>query len=150
MNMNESVPYNHFEYSALRWQAEQKIKPDYVFLLHDTCTVTGSFWDKIKEIKTMTNLTPDYSMNCGVYPTNILPNMLDFIKPIDNKVKAMLAVDFIFNRQKNNWFGYQYKTLGYVDFYQTGHLREIVYYPDTGIIKYQANNGKQPRPIVIL
>jgi hypothetical protein len=145
------VTYNHFEYSSLRWIAEQRIKPEFVTLLHDTCTVLPDFWNNVKDISTLTRMIPLNNCNIGVYPISNILGDLSIIKTINNKQSAMLHDGFIFNRFPFcKSFGSTKIDGGLSNIYGTNTIRYKEIYPDMGIIKYRANNGKQSKPITIL
>ena len=138
-----NVPYNHFEYNGLRYIAELKNKPDYICLLHDTVTVQSHFWDTVKNVKEMTRMVPIKAWNMGVYPSTYLTGELPILKSIMTKIYAAMRVDYIFDwRPFGKYFGKEIIDGGVVDFYGTGQLRDAKIYPDMGIVKYQANNGR--------
>jgi hypothetical protein len=92
-------------------------------------------------------------MNIGIYSQAIINKFKDFLlsKKNTNESKCMTykSVDFnedyIFNNDKNNKVLNNYNGLIYTgptDYYNTGTLRRVEYYPNLDLYKMKANWGQ--------
>lgn len=146
----KTVPYNNFDYSALRWVGEQDNLPYTHFInLHDTVTVQPHFWSTVKDIKDIKSMVAFASLNIGIYPVDVLPRMVPLLSSITNKIQAIVNQDFVFKRIHHFCpsFGHKKIMVGEDNFYGTSNLRRVELYPDMGIIKYHSNDGRQMAPV---
>lgn len=129
---------------------------EYYVYLHDTCKIGTNFYKKIKSID-LTNVTSikinkSFSMNIGIYSQKIINEFKDFLlskKNVnENKCiyfKIASNEDYIFNNDKNNIVLNNYNGwihLGPVDYYNTGTMRIVEYYPNLDLYKIKANWGQ--------
>lgn len=129
---------------------------EYYLYLHDTCKIGKQFYNKLKSID-LTNVSSikinkSFSMNIGIYSQNIINNFKDFLlsKKNTDETKRMdfkLASneDYIFNNDKNNivldnYDGWNFT--GPTDYYNTGTMRIVEYYPNLDLYKIKANWGQ--------
>jgi hypothetical protein len=127
------------------------------FYIHDTCKVGSNFFNKLKEINNMENISTIringlYSMNIGVYSGKILNQFKDFLlsqkntnknKEIEFKINH--KEDYIFHNDPNNIILDNYSNWNYTgptDYYNTGTLRIVEYYPNIDLYKIKANWGQ--------
>jgi hypothetical protein len=130
---------------------------EYYVYLHDTCRIGKNFYNKIKSID-LTNVssikinTP-FSMNIGIYSQVIINEFNDFLlsKKNTDETKCMEykcslnCEDYIFNNDQNNklldnYSGWNYT--GPTDYYNTGTMRIVEYYPNLDLYKIKANYGQ--------
>ena len=150
--------HNSIDYTGLITLLELYNNTDeYYLYLHDTCKIGKNFYNKIKSID-LTNvssikITKNYSMNIGIYSQQLINNFKDFLLSKKNtdenecmKYKAVLNnEDYIFNSDPNNkvldnYDGYNYT--GPTDYYNTGTMRIVEYYPNLDLYKIKANWGQ--------
>lgn len=130
---------------------------EYYLYLHDTCKIGVNFYKKIKSID-LTNISSIkinkfFSMNIGIYSQEIINNFKNFLSQKknthENKCMEFKSVncneDYIFNNDKNNilldnYDGWDYT--GPTDYYNTGTMRIVEYYPNLDLYKIKANWGK--------
>jgi hypothetical protein len=127
----------------------------YVYL-HDTCKVGKNFLAILNRMD-ITNVTSIkinkmFSMNIGIYSQKIINEFSDFLlikKNIDNnklmEYKLLSHEDYIFNNDKNNILldNYNgYNATGPTDYYGTGTMRIVEYYPNLDLYKIKANWGQ--------
>ena len=130
---------------------------EYYLYLHDTCKIGKNFYNKIKSID-LTNVSSikinkTFSMNIGIYSQKIINEFSDFLLSKKNtneneciKYKSInYNEDYIFNNDKNNklldnYDGWNYT--GPTDYYNTGTMRIVEYYPNLDLYKIKANYGK--------
>jgi hypothetical protein len=130
---------------------------EYYMYLHDTCKIGNQFYEKIKSIN-LTNVSSikinkQFSMNIGIYSQNIINKFKDFLSTKKNtdenkcmKFKSInYCEDYIFNNDTNNilldnYDGHNYT--GPTDYYNTGTLRIVEYYPNLDLYKIKANWGQ--------
>lgn len=145
------IPFkeNNWEYTALNWKAQQRQHTGSIFLLHDTCIVSPSFWNNVSNKEDeLTKMVDGYSFNIGCYPIPNINGESFILKTITNKQEAIRRVDFIFNRKPiKKSFGKTRIEHGLVDFYKTGILRWMEEFPDCGVTKFRANDLSTPHPI---
>jgi len=128
---------------------------EYYMYIHDTCKIGSNFYNKIKSIN-LTNVSSikinkGYSMNIGIYSQKLINNFKDFLlskrntdkdKCIDFKVNN--NEDYIFNNDPNNYVLDNFQEgnyIGPIDYYNTGTMRIILYYPNIDLYKMKANWG---------
>ena len=130
---------------------------EYYVYLHDTCKIGKNFYNKIKSID-LTNVSSikinkNFSMNIGIYSQKIINEFNDFLLSKKNttenecmKYKSISAnEDYIFNNDQNNkvldnYDGWNYT--GPSDYYNTGTMRIVEYYPNFDLYKIKANWGQ--------
>ena len=131
---------------------------EYYFYLHDTCKVGLNFYKKLKLVS-VTNVTSmkinfHFSMNIGIYSQKIINQFKDFLlttknedesRTIEFKWNQWLWEDYIFKNDPNvtildNYFSY-WNPSGPFDYYKTGNMRIIEYYPNIDLYKMKANYG---------
>jgi hypothetical protein len=128
---------------------------NYYFYMHDTCKIGINFYKKINiDISSITSakIHGRYSMNIGIYSQKIINNFKDFLltKKNTDESKCMqfktidYNEDYIFHNDPNNillenYSGWLYK--GPFDYYNTGTMRLIEYYPNVDLYKIKANWG---------
>lgn len=130
---------------------------DYYFYMHDTCKVGNNFYKKLKSIN-LSNVSSiriykGDSMNIGVYSQKIINTFKDFLlskKNTDEKrcaeFKVNSAEDHIFKNDSNNIvldnFEGSYIIDGPCNYYSSGVMRRVEYYPNIDIYKFKANYGQ--------
>jgi len=130
---------------------------EYYVYLHDTCKIGKNFYNKIKSID-LTNVSSIkinkvFSMNIGIYSQKIINQFKDFLlsKKNTNENESMkyksinYNEDYIFNNDANNkildnYDGWNYT--GPTDYYNTGTMRIVEYYPNLDLYKIKANWGR--------
>jgi hypothetical protein len=130
---------------------------EYYVYLHDTCKIGKNFYNKIKSID-LTNVSSikinkKFSMNIGIYSQRIINEFSDFLLSKKNtnenecmKYKSInFNEDYIFNNDQNNkvldnYDGWNYT--GPSDYYNTGTMRIVEYYPNFDLYKIKANWGQ--------
>ena len=133
-------------------------KDEYYFYLHDTCKIGINFFKKLESIN-LTNVSSvkihrHTSMNIGIYSQQIINNYKDFLLSKKNtdenkctEFKVNSHEDHIFNTDGNNIIFENYD--GYIhsvpfDYYFTGTMRKVEYYPNLDLYKIKANYGQIP------
>ena len=130
---------------------------EYYMYLHDTCKIGKDFFNKLKLIN-LTNISSikinkRFSMNMGIYSQKII-NYFNFFllskkNTDENKCMEFKTIDYnedyIFkndgnNIVLNNYDGWSYT--GPTDYYNTGTMRIVEYYPNLDIYKIKANWGQ--------
>jgi hypothetical protein len=130
---------------------------EYYVYLHDTCKVGNNFYNKIKSID-LTNVSSIkihkfYSMNIGIYSQAIINEFKDFLlskkNTNENECMRFKSIDFnedyIFKNDKNNIVLDDYDDYNYTgptDYYNTGTMRRLEYYPNLDLYKIKANWGQ--------
>lgn len=130
-------------------------KKDHYFYLHDSCKIGCQFYEKLKSINTNISsmkINKNFSMNMGIYSQDIINKFKDFLlsKKNTDETKCMefkinTNEDHIFNNDPtnillenyNNWIYY-----GPIDYYKTGTMRIVEYYPTLDLYKIKANWGQ--------
>lgn len=130
---------------------------EYYMYLHDTCKIGENFYTKLKNINlenvSSIKINKLFSMNIGIYSQKIINQFKNFLlskKNIDDS-KCMefksinYCEDYIFNNDKNNillenYSGHNYT--GPTDYYKTGTMRIVEYYPNLDLYKIKANWGQ--------
>lgn len=140
---------------------------DYYFYLHDTCKVGSNFFNKLnllsldihnENISSM-RITKNASMNIGIYSQKLINGYEYFFQEIKNTVEANamklkqhpFTEDYIFNSDNNNKVIDNYNIHDVcnkcnisepVNYYNTGVLRIVEYYPNVDLYKMKANWGQ--------
>ena len=146
---------------------------DYYFYIHDTCAAGGNFLSRVSDLDISNNplsipLLSRYSKNMGIYSNQLIMKHQKFVisphlKNTDNnlalkyKREGVSREDHLFRRPKLNWSSClctrEIMHERAVDYYKTGILRDVFYYPSVDLYKMQANNPrliKNPRQNAIL
>jgi hypothetical protein len=130
---------------------------EYYVYLHDTCRIGPNFYNKIKAIDlnnvSSIKINRRFSMNIGIYSQKIINEFKDFLlsKKNTNESECMkyksidYNEDYIFNNDNNNklldnYDGFIYT--GPTDYYNTGTMRIVEYYPNLDLYKIKANWGQ--------
>ena len=149
--------HNSIDFTGLIALAELYSKDTnvYYMYLHDTCKVGRSFFRKLNEIDlqgvTSIRINKRFSMNIGVYCQSVINNFQQFLlqnKFVDSKRAAFAKresirlEDHLFKNDKHNivlgnYDGWQWS--GPTDYYNTGTLRIVEYYPNLDLYKIKAN-----------
>ena len=134
---------------------------EYYVYLHDTCKIGKEFYNKIKSLD-LTNVTSirinqRSSMNIGIYKQAIINKFEKFLLSTKNtkenecikyKYLAIRTEDYIFRNDENNILLENYdgrkcaKYAGPTDYYNTGTMRIVEYYPNLDLYKIKANWGR--------
>lgn len=132
---------------------------EYYMYLHDTCKIGKNFYKKLKEID-LTNVSSIKinkrdSMNIGIYSQKIINRFKDFLltKKNTNEKECMkfksvnYNEDYLFNNDENNilldnYYGNGKNYTGPTDYYGTGTMRIVEYYPNIDLYKIKANWGQ--------
>jgi hypothetical protein len=130
---------------------------EYYVYLHDTCKIGNNFYNKIKSIDlnnvSSIKISKRNSMNIGIYSQRIINDFKDFLLSKKNtnenecmKYKSInFNEDYIFNNDKNNIVLDNYDNYNYTgptDYYNTGTMRRVEYYPNLDLYKIKANWGQ--------
>jgi hypothetical protein len=127
---------------------------EHYFYMHDTCKVGPNFFKKLESID-LTNVSTIKinrwcSMNIGIYSQRIINQFKDFLLSKKNtdesRVLEFKSVnhqeDFIFYNDPNNTTLDNYWSRDHsepVDYYKTGTMRVVEYYPNIDLYKIKAN-----------
>jgi hypothetical protein len=149
--------HNSIDFTGLITLLElySKNKDDYYFYLHDTCKIGDNFFKKLQSID-LTNvssikLNKWFSMNMGIYSQEIINQSKEFLlskkNTHENRSMEFKCVnfqeDFIFNNDPNNILLDNYDgpecSGEQVDYYNTGTMRIVEYYPNIDLYKIKAN-----------
>ena len=150
---HNSIDFTSF--IALTEIEEYSNSDNYYFYMHDTCRIGINFYKKINiDISSITTakIHGRYSMNIGIYSQKIINQFKDFLLTKKNtdesKCMQFKTVDYnedhIFHNDPNNillenYSDWLYK--GPLDYYNTGTMRLIEYYPNVDLYKIKANWG---------
>ena len=130
---------------------------EYYIYLHDTCRIGNNFYNKIKSIDlnnvSSIKISKRNSMNIGIYSQRIINDFKDFLlsKKNTNEHKCMeyksinFDEDYIFKNDKNNIVLDNYEDYNYTgptNYYNTGTMRIVEYYPNIDLYKIKANWGQ--------
>jgi hypothetical protein len=133
-----------------------KDSDDYYFYMHDTCKVGANFYKKLKAIDlkgvSSIRINKKFSMNIGIYSQTLLNTFADTIIPLKNHSDATIlsakqsvyAEDYIFFRDPTNTILDDYDGFiheGPTNYYGTGTMRIVEYYPNMDMYKIKANWG---------
>jgi hypothetical protein len=149
--------HNSIDFTGLITMLElySKNKDEYYFYLHDTCKIGDNFFKKLQSID-LTNvssikLNKWFSMNMGIYSQEIINQSKEFLlskkNTDENRSMEFKCVnfqeDFIFNNDPNNILLDNYDgpecSGEQVDYYNTGTMRIVEYYPNIDLYKIKAN-----------
>jgi hypothetical protein len=128
---------------------------EYYLYLHDTCKIGRTFYNKLKSINlnnvSSIKINNNFSMNIGIYSQKIINRFRDFLLSKKNRdpnkemmFKTVSNEDHIFNNDPTNivlgnYNGWRYE--GPFDYYGTGTMRIVEYYPYLDLYKIKANWG---------
>jgi hypothetical protein len=131
---------------------------EHYFYLHDTCKVGNNFYKKLKSIDltkiSSIKINKNFSMNIGIYSQIIINNFKDFLlsrknldenRLIEFKLIGVGEEDYIFKHDYNNQILENYNGNNYtgpIDYYNTGTMRRVEYYPNIDLYKIKANWGQ--------
>jgi hypothetical protein len=130
---------------------------EYYIYLHDTCRIGNNFYNKIKSIDlnnvSSIKINKCNSMNIGIYSQRIINDFKDFLlskkNTDENKCMKYKSInfneDYIFDNDKNNIVLDNYNDYNYTgptDYYNTGTMRIVEYYPNLDLYKMKANWGQ--------
>jgi len=130
---------------------------EYYMYLHDTCKIGKNFYNKLKSINLMNvssiKINKNYSMNIGIYSQTLINKFKVFLlsKKNTNENKCMIYKsinyneDYLFNNDTNNKILDNFngpKHTGPTDYYNTGTMRIVEYYPNLDLYKIKANWGQ--------
>ena len=161
---HDNITYIHANHNSIDFTGlitlmelyNNDINEHYVYL-HDTCKIGKNFYNKIKSID-LTNVSSikinkHFSMNIGIYSQKIINEFKEFLlsKKNNNENECMnfksvnFNEDYIFNNDANNklldnYDGWNYT--GPTDYYNTGTMRIVEYYPNLDLYKIKANWGQ--------
>jgi hypothetical protein len=161
---NEDITYIHANHNSIDFTGlitlmelyNDNINEYYVYL-HDTCKIGNNFYNKIKSIDlnnvSSIKIKNCNSMNIGIYSQRIINDFKDFLLSKKNtnenecmKYKSInFNEDYIFNNDKNNILLDNYNDYIYTgptDYYNTGTMRRVEYYPNIDLYKIKANWGQ--------
>lgn len=131
---------------------------EYYMYLHDTCKVGKNFYNLLKSID-LTNVSSikinkKFSMNIGIYSQKIINYNKKFLmgkkNTDENRCMEFKSVnngeDHIFNTDTNRKILNDYD--GWIkseptDYYNTGTMRIVEYYPHLDLYKIKANWGQE-------
>jgi hypothetical protein len=127
---------------------------EYYLYLHDTCKVGKNFYKKLESID-LTNVSSikirkKCSMNIGIYSQKIINEFKNFLlrKKNINESECMnfksinYTEDYIFYNDNNNFTLDDYDDriyTGPTNYYNTGTMRIVEYYPNLDLYKIKAN-----------
>jgi len=161
INKEDGITYIHANHNSIDYTGLIALvelygdTDDHYVYLHDTCTIGSQFQTKLQSID-LTNVSTlkinkDFSMNMGIYSQQILREFHDFLLSKKNtreedcmKFKVNGQEDYIFQGDKNNKVLDNYSGFiftGPTDYYATGTMRIVEYYPNLDIYKIKANWG---------
>jgi hypothetical protein len=149
--------HNSIDFTGLITLLElySKKENEYYFYMHDTCKVGDNFYKKLCAID-LTNVSTVkinkwFSMNMGIYTQKIINQSKEFLlsKKNTDEHRSMefkcinFQEDHIFNNDPNNILLDNYDgphcTGEEVDYYNTGTMRIVEYYPNIDLHKIKAN-----------
>jgi hypothetical protein len=128
---------------------------EHYLYLHDTCSIGDNFYNKIKSINlvnvTSIKINKNFSMNIGIYSQSIINNFKLFLLSQKNMDKNNCIIfkksgvkneDYIFKHDRNNILLDNYDGNLHslpIDYYKTGTMRIVEYYPNIDLYKIKAN-----------
>ena len=131
-----------------------KNEDEYYLYLHDTTKIGNNFYTKLKSIN-LTNVSSirikkDFSMNIGIYSQKIINQFKDFLLSRKNNDESKCLEfkninfnfeDYIFKNDNNNIILDDYNDINAskpLDYYNTGVIRIIEYYPNLDLYKIKS------------
>lgn len=149
--------HNSIDYTGLIALYElYRDNDEHYFYLHDTCRVGDNFFKKLKSIRlngvAHVKLNRNFSMNMGVYGQNLINKFGYYLLTKKNtdesrcmEFKKKFEEDYLFNHSSegyvlDNYNGWNYT--GPTDYYGTGVMRIVEYYPNIDLYKIKANWGQ--------
>jgi len=161
---DENITYIHANHNSIDFtglitllELYNNNTDEYYVYLHDTCKIGNNFYNKIKSIDLINvssiKINKHFSMNIGIYSQKIINQFKDFLlskkNTDENKCMQFKSIDYnedyIFKNDKNNkildnYDGWNYT--GPTDYYNTGTMRIVEYYPNLDLYKIKANWGQ--------
>jgi hypothetical protein len=145
-----NVPHNSFDFTALVSIIELSIEKEYWFIIHDTCKVGSTFYQKLLKLckpELMMRFTQEgRSMNMGIYSNNLIKLKKDKIlnykntsKDLNSFKKKLIDDEDIFIKESKALCANVKKTSKPYDYYSTGTQRITEYYPDLDFYKIKSN-----------
>ena len=146
--------HNSIDFTTLISIIDLNLEIDNCFIMHDTSYVGENFYSKISSVQidcpTISLTFDGYSMNTGLYTRDHIFKNKDRILSIKNsdyRLESLqhwkkIAVDNedIFLNPKIKAYNYSNRIyLGKTDFYKTGTMRMLEYFPDIDFFKVKAN-----------
>jgi hypothetical protein len=177
INKNENITYIYCNHNSIDFtgliallELYNENTNDYYLYLHDTCKIGEHFYKKIISINldnvTSIRINKWFSMNIGIYSQNIINKFNDFLlsrknnddnKCIEFKKTGLYCEDFIFKNDPNNTildnFDGCYYTgpfTGPSDYYNTGVMRIVEYYPNLDLYKMLFHNKSMPAQVDLI
>lgn len=139
------VTHNSFDHTGIIDIIENDIYSKYWFSMQDTCAVGRRFYQKLLDASDMydyISVDGQGYLNMGLFSFEFLKSIEPYILSLKNcdKEKAMLSEKMYMSLGKASSFGDTYPAfVGYSDIYGTGVIRNICYYENIDLYKYQAN-----------
>jgi hypothetical protein len=130
---------------------------EHYFYLHDTCKVGDTFYEKLKSIDltgvSSIKINRQFSMNIGIYSQGIINTFGELLVSLKNFTndglvslkKTQYVEDYIFNNDPKNQILHNYNAhnfTGPTNYYNTGTMRIVEYYPTLDLYKIKANWGQ--------
>jgi hypothetical protein len=139
-----NVWHNSFDYTGIIDILENDLKNDYWFALHDTCEAGPNFLRLISQFDSSydyISVDPDGFMNMGLFSWDFLQKIKKYIFCFYHcgKERAMLSEQIYSKLGKSTMFCKYLKFFGSDDVYDTGTPRNILYYEEIDLYKYQIN-----------
>lgn len=154
--------HNSIDFTGLITLSElysNDVNQHYLYL-HDTCRVGANFYKKLKALETTIanvssiKLNKKFSMNMGIYSQRLINQFKDFLATKKNTKESdtmkFKSVDFnedhLFKNDPSNILLENYD--GWLvmgpptDYYKTGTMRIVEYYPNLDLYKIKANWGQ--------
>lgn len=150
------TPLNVWEYTAfVQLEAHKdhpKVYSEYYFLLHDTCMIGASFFDKLLTQEAKLKKQPYAITHCHLPSSNIViihkDIVYDFarsVTKIQNKWDGCLIEQGLslkdgtmsfYRTTRSRRIAAARKEIRPYDVYKTGHARKPFYYPEFDVMKY--------------
>lgn len=165
INIDKNITYIKCNHNSIDWTALIGLYELYnneldniYFYIHDTCKFGINFLSILESINLFNVSTikihHPYSMNIGVYTQKIINKFKDFLltKKNNNESECIkfkskdYNEDYIFNNDPQNilLFNKINRTVTEpYDYYETGTLRIVEYYPNIDLYKIKANWGQE-------
>lgn len=166
INKNKNITYIYCNHNSIDFtgliallELYSENTNEYYLYLHDTCKVGEQFFNKISSIDlnnvSSVKINKWFSMNMGIYSQNIINQFSDFLLSrknndentcMDFKKSGLYYEDHIFKNDPNNIIldnfegcYYDGPFTGPTDYYNTGVMRIVEYYPNLDLYKIKAN-----------
>lgn len=150
--------HNSIDFTGLitLWELFSNDINEHYMYMHDTCKVGDQFFTKLKSID-LTNVSSikmnqTYSMNIGIYSQKTINDFHTFLLDQKNTdesrcmhFKLYHCEDHIFNNDPTNYVLDNHNAMNFTgptDYYNTGTMRIVEYYPNFDLYKIKANWGQ--------